>query len=152
MTDTRITVQRARPADVDRIEAVLDANDLPNADVRSKPECFFLAHVQGEFVGIGGVEIHGSHGLLRSVVVQEPFRGQGYGTALCDALESAAADEGIETLYLLTTTAAAFFRARGYVTVDRNEVPERVRETSEFTDLCPSSATCLAKDLWSNPD
>jgi amino-acid N-acetyltransferase len=146
MTDP-ITIERADGDAIDRIETVLDANDLPHADVRSPPGTFFLATDDGERVGVGGLETCGSTGLLRSVVVTEPHHGQGYGRRLCAALEARARSRWVETLYLLTTTAASFFRACGYETVDRESVPPEIRQTTQFSDLCPSSATCLRKDL-----
>lgn len=147
MNDDSITVERADAEDVDRIAALLEANGLPYCDVRAKPECFFVASAGAEWVGVGGVERRGPNGLLRSVVVPESHRGQGYGTALCDALEDSARANGVEALYLLTTTAAAFFRRRGYEAVSREDVPSSIRGTTEFADLCPRSATCLKKDL-----
>jgi amino-acid N-acetyltransferase len=53
----------------------------------------------------------------------------------------------VETLYLLTTTAAAFFARHGYETVERDTVPARIRGTTEFDDLCPDSAVCMRKRL-----
>jgi amino-acid N-acetyltransferase len=53
----------------------------------------------------------------------------------------------VETLYLLTTTAAPFFERYGYGAVAREEVPRPIRDTTEFTDLCPASATCMVKGL-----
>ncbi|NEU57040.1 arsenic resistance N-acetyltransferase ArsN2 [Halorussus sp. MSC15.2] len=147
MTTPTISIRKAETAELDRIEALLEASGLPSEDVREKPSCFFVGHDDAELVGIGGVEPHGSNGLLRSVVVAEPHRGQGYGTALCDALEGRARANEIETLYLLTTTAATFFRGRGYEVTDRETVPESIRGTTEFADLCPDSATCMRKDL-----
>lgn len=159
MTEPSVTLRRADDADLDRVESLLAANDLPHEDVRSGPGRFFLAFsdgvdggsgdsgVVGGFVGVGGVEVYRPHGLLRSVVVEESVRGRGFGTALCDALERRARDEGVEALCLLTTTAAGFFRCRGYGEVARGEVPSVVRETSEFAELCPDSATCMGKDL-----
>ena len=147
MTNPSITLESADPVDVDRVEALLEANGLPYRDVRTKPKCFFLGYSGADVVGIGGVEVHGSDGLLRSVVVTESNRGQGYGTALCDALEDSARTDGTETLYLLTTTAAPFFRRRGYEEIARENVPSSIRRTTEFADLCPDSATCLRRDL-----
>ncbi|QLG29169.1 GNAT family N-acetyltransferase [Halorarum halophilum] len=147
MTDESITLRKADVANLDRVEALLEANDLPSEDVRAKPECFLLAYADAEWIGVGGVEIYGPNGLLRSVVVRESNRGQGYGRTLCDALEDHARANGVETLYLLTTTASEFFRQRGYEEVDRECVPGSVRGTTEFSDLCPSSATCARRDL-----
>ena len=142
-----MTVERADEETIDRVEALLEENDLTYRDVRTKPECFVLAHAGTEFVGVGGVEPAGSNGLLRSVAIEESRRGRGYGTALCDALEARAREDGVETLYLLTTTASAFFRRSGYEEVVREDVPPSIRRTTEFTDLCPDSATCLRKHV-----
>ena len=137
-----------RPAeDLAYVERLLDANGLPSDDVRARPDCFSVAVAGGERVGVGGVEQYGTAGLLRSLVVAEPARGRGYGTALCDALEARARNDGIETLYLLTTTAADFFAARGYVEIERSDAAEAIRSTAEFADLCPASATPMRTDL-----
>lgn len=150
MPDPSIPLRPADGSDLDRVEGLLEANDLPSADVRSKSESFFLARLDGDIVGVGGLEIRGEndeHGLLRSVVVRESHRGRGYGTDICDWLESRAEAAGVETLYLLTTTAAGFFRHRGYERIDRADAPPAIRETAEFADLCPASATCMARDV-----
>lgn len=147
MTDPAITVRKADTKDLDRIEALLDAHNLPYQDVRTKPECFFVVSSDEEFLGIGGVETYGSNGLLRSVVIEESRRGRGYGTAAREALEAYARTAGVETLYLLITTASAFFRRSGYEEIDRTNVPRTIRRTTEFADFCPTSATCMRKEL-----
>jgi len=86
-------------------------------------------------------------GLLRSLVVERPARGTGLGTAICDRLEAIARGDGIDTLYLLTTTAPEFFAARGYAEIERAEAPDAIRGTTEFEDLCPASATAMRKSL-----
>ncbi|KAB1188137.1 MULTISPECIES: arsenic resistance N-acetyltransferase ArsN2 [Haloferax] len=146
MSDERVTLH---PADsrLSYVEGLLDANDLPSRDVRSKPDCFSIGYVDGTPIGIGGIERYGSDGLLRSVVVESAARGEGLGTALCDALEAEARAAGIDTLYLLTTTARAFFAGRGYEEIERTDPPVTIQETTEFDDLCPSTATCMKKSL-----
>lgn len=138
------------PAGADRlgyVEQLLAANDLPTDDVRSKPDCFYVGYRNEERVGIGGVERYGPDGLLRSVVVERSARSQGLGTALCEALEASAAAEGVRRLYLLTTSATGFFGNRGYDEIEREAAPPAIRDTTEFTVLCPTSATCMAKVL-----
>ena len=147
MTTDSITLQQADEADIDRIESLLNANGLPSQDVRTMGACFFLAYTNTECIGTGGVEIYGSEALLRSVVITESNRGQGYRAELCDSLEEYTRTNGVETLYLLTTTAAPFFERYGYGAVAREEVPRPIRDTTEFTDLCPASATCMVKRL-----
>jgi len=48
---------------------------------------------------------------------------------------------------LLTETAEAFFRSRGYVPVERANVSPAVKQSAEFRTLCPASARCLSKSL-----
>ncbi|WP_247730763.1 arsenic resistance N-acetyltransferase ArsN2 [Halovivax limisalsi] len=147
MTTDGITLERADASTVDRVVSLLDACGLPTADVRATPAAFFLAYAAGECVGTGGLEAYGTDGLLRSVAIVDEKRGEGYGTALCEALEGEARASDVARLYLLTTSAAPFFRRRGYREIDRADAPARIRETTEFAELCPQSATCMAKTL-----
>ena len=147
MTDSSITLRSATEAELARVETLLSENDLPAADVRDGPGRFVVACSEASVVGAGGLELYGSAGLLRSLVVDEAARGSGLGSALCDELEECARDSGIETRYLLTTTAEAFFRRRGDETTARDKAPPEIRGTTEFRDLCPTSATCMAKGL-----
>ena len=132
---------------LDYVERLLYRNDLPVEALGAASAEFYYATADGERIGIGGIEGYGDVGLLRSVVVEAPKRGQGYGATLCEALEATARDNSIETLYLLTTTASEFFASEGYTTVERSTVPEAIRNTAEFEDLCPSTATCMRKSL-----
>ena len=145
-----ITLERAGPDELIHLERVLEANGLPSEDVRAKPECFLVARSgtdETTVLGAGGIERDGTVGLLWSVVVVESRRGRGYGAALCDKLEEHAREEGVETLYLLTTTAVSFFEHRGYEEIARDEPPPSIQETTEFAELCPDSATCLRKRI-----
>lgn len=147
MATEALTVQQAEESDVPYIESLLQEHGLPTADVREKQAQFVVGYAGDERVCVGGLEVHRQAGLLRSVVVEQSVQGEGFGAALCDELEATAREEGVETLYLLTTTAAEFFAARGYTRIDRETAPEPIRQTTEFADLCPSTATCLRKSL-----
>lgn len=147
MDDAGLTLEQAGSGALPYVEQLLEANGLPSADVRSSPARFYVARVGDERIGIGGLETRGTDGLLRSVVIEDAHRGEGLGSALCDALEARAKSAGIERLYLLTTTATEFFAERGYVERERAAVPDAIRGTTEFDELCPATATCLAKSL-----
>jgi amino-acid N-acetyltransferase len=147
MTEPAITLEPTTGSDLERVEALLERNDLPYEDVRTGEGEFFLASADGEFVGVGGLETHGAEGLLRSVVVSASRRGRGLGAALVAELEARADDRGVDSLYLLTTTAAAFFERQGFEAVERDAAPPAVRGMTEFRDLCPASATCMRKIL-----
>lgn len=147
MSGTTVTLRRATENDLSYVESLLESNDLPTRDVRSKPDCFFVGYDGDTPVGVGGIEVYDSVGLLRSVAVERSARGRGVGTAICEALESRARSRGVESLYLLTTTAAEFFADRGYEERERSDAPETIRRTDEFDELCPVSATCMSKSL-----
>lgn len=147
MGEAAVTLRSADDSALSYVVGLLEGDDLPSSDVQSKPESFYVGYHGNDRVGVGGLEVHGNDGLLRSLVVEPDARGEGFGSALCEALEERARTEGVENVYLLTTTAAEFFDERGYVEMDRAAAPRPIRETTEFDTLCPSSATCMRKRL-----
>lgn len=142
-----LTLCRADEDDLEYVETLLSRNGLPSRDVGSGSGRFFLGLVDDDPIGVIGLEHYGSDGLLRSLVVERAARGNGYGKELCVQLEERALRDGIDRLFLLTTTAAPFFSDLGYVELDREKAPEPIQETSQFTELCPDTATCLVKGL-----
>lgn len=133
--------------DLSYVEALLEKENLPSQDVRSKPECFYVGYAGGDPVGVGGVERYGRDGLLRSLVVERSARGNGFGAAICEGLEATARAGEVEALYLLTTTAPEFFATRGYTEIERSDAPQPIRRTTEFDELCPATAICMRKSL-----
>jgi len=130
------------------VEALLSRCDLPVSDLgEPSPARLFAARVDEKLIGVVGVEAYGPVGLLRSLAVESARRRSGYGQALVVHAERRAAESGVEELYLLTTTAAAFFARRGYQLVSRNEAPEAIARSVQFTRLCPSSSTLMRKIL-----
>jgi amino-acid N-acetyltransferase len=123
--------------------AALPTSDLTEAHMRH----FFYLGVPTAPVGLVGVEFHGPDALLRSLVVAPEHRSRGTGARLVERAEAYARDHGTVAVYILTTTAERFFRARGYVTASREHAPARIKETSEFSSLCPASSAFLFKRL-----
>lgn len=142
-----LTLGEPAADDIDAIQALLAANDLPHAGLDERDVRFVAGYVDGDVVAAGGIEQYGSAALLRSVVVADVHRDQGYATAVCDELDAVAAARGVDSLVLLTTTAVPFFERRGFTVVPRDAVQERVRNTPEFTEHCPDTATCMRKRL-----
>jgi amino-acid N-acetyltransferase len=141
---------RVRPADpVERAyaESLLADNGLPVEDLPEDPDWLYCCEADGERVGVGGLQRRGDHALLRSVAIEESARGAGHGRALCERLLATAADEGVESVYLLTTTAPDFFASLGFEEVERESAPESVRETAEFAELCPDAAVCMRREV-----
>lgn len=136
----------APPAEV--VRQLLRAADLPTADITAeKMATFFSCEADGEIAGLVGMEVHGTVALLRSLVVLPQFRSHGLGAMLLAYAELAAGMQSVAKVYLLTTTATGFFLRRGYRPASRDDAPEAIRNTEEFTRLCPGSATFMVKRL-----
>ena len=143
-----IVTRAAEPCDLAAICALLEASNLPTADLTPHHASWFLVAVaRNVVVGTAAVEPCGSFGLLRSVAVQPYRRGQGIGRRLVAACEAHATRAGSRGLYLLTTTAEACFRALGYDELEHWELPEAIRRTEEFRSLCPKTAVAMMKRL-----
>lgn len=131
-----------------KVKDLLAACNLPTSDLKDGHfEHFFGCGRETEPKGVVGVELHGKVGLLRSLAVDEATRGRGCAKRLVREVEQHAARNGVQSLYLLTTTAERFFQSQGYVKVARSSVPESIRATREFCSLCPSSSTIMVKQL-----
>ncbi len=138
----------AHPGDLPAVRRLLREAGLPERDVTAPLLANFLLARRGRrLAGVVGLELLGRYGLLRSLAVASPFRGRGLGLELTRSLEQHARWLGIERLYLLTTTAEAFFAAHGYRTVPRDDLPAAVQGTTEYRALCPASAVCMVKRL-----
>jgi len=121
---------------------------LPVADIASaSPVQFFGIRSDGTLAAVVGLELYPPVGLLRSLAVAPPFRGRGFARALVRFAESFAASQGVETLFLLTTTAERFFLALGYLPASRVVAPEAIQATSQFTSFCPDSSAFLSKHV-----
>lgn len=134
------TIRPARPDDLPAVEAMLVAADLPLDGVRAAFGDFLVADDAGELVGAIGLEIHGDAALLRSAVVAPAWRGRHLGQSLTAAILGAARERGLDSLWLLTLTAADFFPRFGFRRVERDAVPDALKGTDEFQHACPASA------------
>lgn len=128
--------------------SLLEACALPFADIAAGSAVqFFGIRSGGILVAVIGLELYPPVGLLRSLAVLPLFRGRGYARELVSFVESFAAAHGVETLFLLTTTAERFFLALGYRPVLRSTAPEAIQATSQFASLCPASSAFLSKHV-----
>ncbi len=124
------------------LTAGLSVDDLP-ADLRH-----FLTLGEASMPdGVVGLELYGAHALLRSLAVNPDLRGQGLGVALLKAAEDHARAEQATQLFLLTETAEQFFAAHGWRRLERSEAPAAIRQTRQFSDLCPDDAAFMTKQL-----
>lgn len=131
----------------DKIVELLVAEKLPVADLPETLENFIVAIQDGSVVGVGGVEVYGNNGLLRSLAVHPEHRGAGIAGKLLARLDSTSKRNGLTALYLLTETAPDYFERKSYIKIKREEVPAEVQRSSEFSHVCPVSAIVMKKEL-----
>ena len=136
----------ASPLQFDQALDLLVRNNLPVADLSSGSQ-LFVAEENNQVLGTIAIEYDYRDALLRSLSVAAEKRGAGLGARLVQFIEDYVRQQGVDHIYLLTTTAAAFFKNRNYVEIDRTTVPEFIRQTTEFNSLCPASATVMKKSL-----
>ncbi len=130
------------------VRELLTAAGLPVADLTAAHLVNFWGCDDGaNLIGVVGLEVYGTDALLRSLAVALDWQGWGLGAALLAHAEQAAQQRGVQVLYLLTTSAEAFFVRRGYIRIPRETAPPILRQTAEFAALCPASAACMTKRL-----
>ena len=106
---------------------------------------FVVAELAGVVAGTWGLELHGRHGLLRSVVVAAPYRRKGIGRALVEEALRRARERNLRSVFLLTTTAARYFEGLGFEHAERSVAPPAIRGSWEFRTGCPASATFMRR-------
>ena len=122
----------------------LPVDDLAASNVKLWCRC------EGDQVNsVAGLEVYGRYGLFRSLAVSPAHQGRGEASSCLEAISDEAVTLGVEVLYLLTNTAEEFFASRGFSVVERDEVPEEIRATFQFSSLCPATATVMMKRLGS---
>lgn len=142
-----LILRDAQPADRPRGVALLRAAGLPLVGLPDDLMGFIVAEEGGKVVGLAGLEHYGSVGMVRSVVVHSDYRGMGYGEALLHATLDRAAQQRIETLVLLTTTAAAWFERWDFARIPWSELPEAVQRSPLVQEGCPASAVVMRRVL-----
>lgn len=129
------------------LEGLLDLCQLPSDDIYTQGLQFFGIKRAGKLVAMIGLEPYESVALLRSLAVLPDYRSLGLARRLVSFIENQAAEQGIEALYLLTTTASNFFKILNYQDVERSVTPLVIQQTAQFSALCPASASLLTKKL-----
>jgi amino-acid N-acetyltransferase len=134
------------------IRSHLELAGLPVEDLGPSHMSRFLVARSNDrsLLGAIGLEQFGNIGLLRSLVVVDDARCQGLGRELVLRLEKFALELSISELWLLTIDADKFFKQIGFLAMDREQVPDEVAATKEFSELCPANAFLMQKILQVN--
>lgn len=130
------------------VEHLLQECNLPTSDITPQHmEHFFASGDSAGLTGVIGLELYGDVALLRSLAVSPKHRGTGLGKQLVSHAEQHAIAQGVQAIYLLTTTANKFFARLGYSSVSRSQAPPAIQGSTEYSSLCPSSSVFMTKQL-----
>lgn len=138
-------IRNAASSDLPAVERLLAANDLPLDGVRDNFDSFVVAVDGDTILGAVGLEKFDSAALLRSAVVQGDARGTGVGRRLIEQILERAEQDGIDEVYLLTTTAENYFPRFGFNRTTRAVVPDAVKASAEFRGACPDTAVVMER-------
>src|SRR6266446_5871224 len=107
-------IERAAPADLADILALLERCGLPQAGLEEALATTVVAREAGRMVGCSALEVYGTTALLRSVAVDPLRRSHGLGSRLVQRALSMARQLRVHEVYLLTETAADYFPRFGF--------------------------------------
>ena len=149
MNCENITIADASVRDLKDVLDLLSLVQLPHDGVAENVSAFLVARDESSrLIATIGLERHGNTGLLRSAAVAPEYQGCGIGSKLTEKLLERAANEGVERVVLLTTTASEFFAGRfGFSETSRTVFDKELAASSEWTLPRCSSAVCMSLDL-----
>ncbi|MCI0572324.1 MAG: arsenic resistance N-acetyltransferase ArsN2 [Myxococcaceae bacterium] len=142
-----LVLRSARPEDLRAVELLLTAEGLPLQGVAEHLSQFLVAERGSAILAAGGLEVYGTSGLLRSLVVHPEAKGRGVGAELVQRLLERAAADGLRVLFLLTTTAAEYFPRFGFTRIDRTGLPPELHASEELRGACPASAVVMQRPI-----
>jgi amino-acid N-acetyltransferase len=127
-----VIITPAMPGDVRAILDLVEAVHLPSEGIAEAMEYFWVARAGEHIVGTVGLEVYDDMALLRSLAVAPACQHTGLGRALTDTALSYLTTRQFRAVYLLTTTAEAFFARHDFCLVARDVVPANVQQSSQF--------------------
>ena len=144
MSDS-ISIRYADNNDYLEVYEMLRELNLPTDGLKEHLHRFLLLIYSNNIIGVFGIEIYVSVGLLRSLGVRKGYQGLGYGTRLIEAMEDYISESKLDTIYLFTETADKMFVKRGYQYISRESADPIIQQSLEWT-IC-SSVPLLFKKL-----
>lgn len=127
----------------EEFKTLLRSSSLPADDLNFKKDLLVGYYEGDSLVGTGALEIYGAYALLRSLSVKLGIRGKSVGSTITEYLLNEAKKRNLKAIYLLTETARGFFSKKGFEDIGRDQVPQEVKVSSEFSHVCPTTAVAM---------
>jgi len=130
-----VSLTPALPRDVPAILDLIRAVHLPPEGIEETIAYFWVAREGERLVGTVGLEVYDDRALLRSLAVTPARQCTGLGSALTETALAYLTTRQFRAVYLLTTTAEAFFARHDFYLLARDEVPASVQRSVEFQSV-----------------
>ncbi|UCH26793.1 MAG: GNAT family N-acetyltransferase [Trueperaceae bacterium] len=143
----KLKIRAASEGDFTFIVSLLKRAGLPKDGLQDTR--LYVLENGGRIVGLIGFEAYGDAVLLRSLVVEPTWRGEGYGTALLQHAIAEAHRSGACVVYGLTLTIADWLERLGFEEVSKSSIPSPILSSAEFQGACPASARLFRRVLAS---
>jgi amino-acid N-acetyltransferase len=134
---------------IQEVKKLLVENDLPIDDVEDNEVHLFVCQDKGQITGVVGVEVYDSIALLRSLAVDSNHIKLGIGKTLVEFALQYLTKNGINEIYLLTTTAEGYFLKFGFKSINRSKIPSAIQKTKQFESICPQTAIVMSRSIYS---
>ena len=127
---------------------LLQQCDLQISDIQQSNDIdFYGIDYNDTLQAVIGVQSLQHCALLRSLAVDESFRGLGYAQELVGHVEKIVKDRGFDRIFLLTETAEHFFMLNAYKQIERTTAPDEIKQTAQYSSLCHVSCSVMMKEL-----
>ena len=83
--------------------------------------------------------------MLRPQAISPTYRGKGIAVQLVSFIENFGLTNGVDALFLLTTTVSDFFEKLGFKPSSRSMAPTTIQGTVQFLGICPALSSFLSK-------
>ncbi len=138
-----LRIRKAEPPDILFIKALLAESALPVEDIDPHLKHFYVALSGAHIAGVAGAEVYLPYALMRSVAVRPAFRKHGIARRLIESVLTRLKHDGVSEVFLLTKDAALYFSNMGFKIISRKDVPENIKNCSQFSECCCNGATVM---------
>ncbi len=143
-----LELRAASMEDLRPISVMLVQAGLPDEDVADHLDTFLVIEKGYAIVGVIGLELLKDGSVLaRSLVVEERQRGQGLADLLWEGALFLARDRGAKTLWAMTYSVDDLLTRWGCKAIAREDAPEPLKVTRQFSTLCTDQARVYRLDL-----
>lgn len=132
-------IRQAEQKDIGNLTDLLDTANLHTVGIEEHVSHFFVVEQieKEKLVGMIGMEVYKSHGLLRSFVIERPQGDLKLSVTLLNTILSYAETLKIQRVYLVTKQGSPFLTEFGFREISTCQLPAEVIASDYFKQVHP---------------